>query len=763
MSIKRLPKKKRKEGHFELMGFIADNELECRLSGHAQSALIANVVTISEFFSFSVEDYMEFNGVGKKTATELVIRAEEFRNIGNDKKIKKDIDALNMSVACAHEEGLSDILRPFSKIHHKEAFNKIFNILKSLFGIRDPFISVYSYLSSIRHGDTLYVCPNAGEYIPNKSRPYYMYILGTHEGEVDVNMLNCFDEAFLKSCITFIGHNLEEESYMHMAIVNALEELQENHNVLSFLSSEGRDVFYQLKYGRIPAFARFNSSNLEERLSDREYRILFKSVIQNKSYEEIGVEEGLTRGRVQQINKQTIDNLRFLAQEDGSMEIIRSYRYDEYAYLTPYNSNFYEIRAREPIDYNFDFFCFIISIMYDDVFTIYRRNKIQQGETSIITYLCNRKITNVLDIVKIQNYIQKIYHKLHTKEIALNPILDKREFWLVNKVDEETINSIKGLLIYICQEGFDLIVSDADKPFVDVSEFQTHEKIAEVISEILSQKGGPMSPEMILSAMVQYNSDAYDFLSVSQLKSFLSINKALFTQIGVKSLYTLATSQNYAGSVNKSIGKTLWDSPEPLKMQELIQKVLQLRPDSNEKSVRSVITSMIKKNECTLYKDSYVGLTSRVDDYSAEFEPDESVSKFSFSDRIQALYSFLDQYHRMPNMQGDAKERSLCTWYRRIIDIPDLSVDKLVILDKVEQICRDNHYPKDVHECDFRDNCEQVKAIILRTGKLPQMYENKKICEWLYRAAKREQNLSLYCREEYESLKQFIRDFDLDV
>ena len=760
MTVRRLPKDKRKKGHVKLMNFISINKLEHILSVHAYKTLIENVVTLSEFFSFSIEDYMEFNGVGKKTASELVLRAEDFRYIGNEEIIKEELEALREDEKCAHENELSVILQPCSSIQHKEAFNKIFDVIQSLFWDKPFFKSIYSYLSSIRYKDALYVCHDADAYIPDSSKPYKAYTLGPDGDICNVDVFNFFDEAFLKSCITFIGHNPTDELYMYRIIVETLEDMQEKYNVLSCLSSNGRELLYQLKYGKIAAF--LVVGNYIDRLSDMENRILQRLIIYNMSFSDIGCVEGISRERSRQIYRNVVGYFQEWAQKDGAMDVIRSYKYDEYAYIIPNNSNFDELKLRERFWFDFDFFCFIISIMYEDVFTLYERNK-AQGEAAKITYLCNKKITDALDIEKIQNYIQKIYDKSPAKEIALNPILDKREFWIVNKVDEETINSVKGLLIYICQECFDLIVTDADKTFVDVSEFQTHEKITEVISEILSQKGVPMSPEMILSAMVQYNSDAYDFLSVSQLKSFLSINKALFAQIGVKSLYTLATSQIYAGSINKSIGKTLWDSPNPLKMQELIQKVLQLRPDSNERSVRAVITSMIKKNECTLYKDSYVGLTSRAEDYSVEFEPDESVSKFSFGDRIQALYSFLEQYHRMPNMQGDAKERSLCTWYRRIIDIPDLSVDKLVILDKVEQICRDNHYPKDVHECDFRDNCEQVKAIILRTGKLPQMYDNKKLCDWLYRAAKREQKLSLYCSEEYDSLKQFIRDFNLDV
>ena len=60
----------------------------------------------------------------------------------------------------------------------------------------------------------------------------------------------------------------------------------------------------------------------------------------------------------------------------------------------------------------------------------------------------------------------------------------------------------------------------------------------------------------------------------------------------------------------------LIESDKPIKLDSLIEQVLSMRPDSNFKSVRSVITNRIKSNELIMYIDSYVGLMSKIDTYS---------------------------------------------------------------------------------------------------------------------------------------------------
>jgi len=748
--------------------FLLEHHLENVISTRAYSALKKNKVTRGKFFSFSLSDFENLKDVGKITAEELYSIAQKYREEENAKIINDELATLKGDIACANDSELTDILQPISDIVYVERFAEIFKILSTLFekivtdnGHEEIFTpisqlkSLYSYMCSLRLRNVLYACKDASAHFLHQRNNYRNIRLSKTEEEI----LNYFDEAFYKSCIACIGHDPTDEAFMNQVIVEVMNDLQDKYGIFNLLSPDCKLIMYQLRHGEIPLFAEYNLHRINFRLSDREYRILYKIVIRNKTTEEVGIEEGLVRDRIRQIYNKIKDNIRLWGQVDGTMSAIRSYKFDELPYLTPYNTYFEKLKESEPIDYEFDFFCFIITVFYDE-FTSFSKLKISQEKTEKITYLCNKKLIQSIDLEGIQNFIQQNYNDPLITEIALNPILKRRKYRLADNVSNEMINDAKGLLAYICQECFDLKVTDIDEPFEDLSVHLTPEKIKPVIIDILTQINAPMSLDMILQTLVKTNPVVYKSLSIDKVKSFLS-DKKIFKQVGLKSLYTLASSSNYAGSVTKSIGKTLWESKEPIKMQELIQKVLVLRPDSNERSVRSVITSMIKRNECTLYKDTYVGLTSRIDEYPPKYEPDESVSKQSFGERIQALFDFVEQYQRMPNMQGDAQERSLTTWYKRINADPDLSVDKLVLIDRVEQICLENHYPKDANECEFRDNCKQVKAIIMRTGKLPHTQEDKALYEWLYRTSKREQNLSGFYKEEYAALKQFMADFNL--
>lgn len=748
--------------------FLTEHCLENVISTRAYNALTNNKVTRSKFFSFSLWDFEDLNKVGKGTAKELYSIAEKYRDEENAKIVNAELATLRGYIASANDSELSNILQPISGNIYVERFSKIFEILCSLFAKivtygdhEEAFLpisslqSVYSYLYSIRIEHALFVCKDASAHFLNNKETYKYFRIDQSEEDI----LNYFDEAFYRSCILFIGHTPKDESYMNKVVIDVMEDLHAKYNIFDLLSQDCKLIIYQLKHGRAPFFARYNLRKIHNSLSDREFRIMYQIVILNRTIEDVGIVEGLTRDRTRQIYNKIKDKIRLWGEADGTISGIKSYKFNELAYITPENTIFENIKESEPIDYDFDFFCFLISVFFDE-FTMFSRTKISQEKTMKITYICHVKLIKAINLEGIQNFVQQNYNDPLITEIALNPILAKRKFRLIDNVSNEMINEAKGLLTYICQECFDLKVVDNDDPFEDMSVFLIPEKIKPIIIDILSQNNAPMSSDMILKTIVKINPKVYESLSIEKVKSCLS-DKKTFKQIGLKSLYTLANSSNYAGSVNKSIGKALWETNEPIKMQELIQKVLLLRPDSNEKSVRSVITNMIKKNECTLYKDLYVGLTSRIDEYPSKYEPDQSISKRSFEERIQALYDFVEHYKRMPNMQGNAQEKSLATWYRRINATPDLSVDKLVLIDRIDQICQENHYPKDANECDFRDNCKQVKAIIMRTGKLPQMQENKALYEWLYRTSKREQNLSGFYKEEYAKLKQFMTDFNL--
>lgn len=227
--------------------FLKEYRIENVISGRAYRALRINYITRSKFFSLSLEDFMNLKGVGKQIAKELYSIAEKYREEKNAKIINEELATLKGNIVCANDSELSDILQPVSGNIYAERFSKIFNVLRSLFekivhdnGYDEDFRpinklkSVYSYLCSIRLKHDLFVCRDAGVHFLHEKNAYRNIRLS----EMEEDILNFFDDAFMRSCIAFIGHDPKDEAYMNQVIAEALDDLQDKLAQFNALSQD---------------------------------------------------------------------------------------------------------------------------------------------------------------------------------------------------------------------------------------------------------------------------------------------------------------------------------------------------------------------------------------------------------------------------------------------------------------------------------------------------------------------------------------------
>lgn len=578
------------------------------LPRRAYNTLKDNNITSAQLRCMSEEEMRDLNNVGEKTAADLY----KFACFLNNKILAREQINLGRRLEFARDEQLTDILKPISITSGTNTFSRIFDQLKSIFTGDDTecppislFPSFFAYLYSIRSHRALFISHNAEAFRLTLHLNYSLTLLSDDEAKI----LDCFDEVFTMASLSLIGQSSSDESDINTTILEAINALIDKYNIQ--LPTEGHKQLYKLRTGYESVFASFNLQPiLNQVLTEREARIFIKILLHHKSMDEVGCEEGLTRERTRQIYHTACGKIMEHILANDAVNAIKEHNYDLLPYVSIHNSDFQQIKQSEPIDYDFDFFCFILVTIYDGVFNYYDKLKVTPTQTDKITYLCQRKIVEAFDLDKIMLFIQSTYGDPLITQCTINPIFSRLEFRRTKDIPADTIDWAKQFLIFICNDCFDLTVTDADEPYIEQPDNLTPAAIKADISMVLAKSKVPLSPQQIMEALSQMNHTSYSSLSISRLKSYLS-DKSLFIPIGKKSLYALASSSYHSGSVRMSVIKILQQSATPMDMQLLTQQVLLLRPDSNEKSVRAVILSMIRSKECSLYHDTLIGLISK--------------------------------------------------------------------------------------------------------------------------------------------------------
>ena len=352
-------------------------------------------------------------------------------------------------------------------------------------------------------------------------------------------------------------------------------------------------------------------------LTKREAEIIMKIWGEdNKQYtfEDIGNDLGLTRERIGQIYDKGIRKLRnlYITPNIAKIDI---YQFGDLDYISPETVNFNidEIYTEAKF---FIFSQFLSLVIYPEHYTNYSFVKINHSNVNTQHYAVNKRFSRQFDFSKLFTYIKEHYSNSLDNNIVLNTIITKRKFWKDKTIHTDLLEGIKSFVAYICTNYFELQVTDITDSNIELAiEQMTLDTVAvkNYLVELLS-----VNSPMTLNELYAKSKDKFPLLkskSVYVFRSLLS-DKSLFQPIGRKSLYQLTSSDNFSGSVTKCIDRILIESDKPIKLDSLIEQVLSMRPDSNFKSVRSVITNRIKSNELIMYIDSYVGLMSKIDTYS---------------------------------------------------------------------------------------------------------------------------------------------------
>ena len=488
-----------------------------------------------------------------------------------------------------------------------------------------------------------------------------------------------------------------------------------------------------------------------------------------KSLTELSQIYPLSRVRIKQIiddfiESGYIDELPFV--DDDSWKY---YTFLNSEFLSIENTNFCILSQKEHLNISFYAFCqlcILISHRFS-VLEIYQDERGNLSSTlgakktlSIVdysVYACRNEFAD-FDFVGALQFIQKQVqlHTAQNREISIFELCREYKFWN-NKVDylefiptvSYILNAIIENLLHI-QVVDGIILIEAGK--IDVKQF---------LVDYINGSPEPVSPEELFMSFKEMYPDTSQ-IGLSQIRYYLT-DRETFAAIGGKSLYTMAEKRKnvYRGSLFDCVISVLKESNSPLRRDAISSMVLELRPDSNTNSIRSVISTMIKTNRLKIFNYEFVGLPKTK--YNSSFKQTKQESRFSFEARLEQIRKFVEKNHRLPFTCGEPEEVSLGLWYNRTPQNTTLTTQQMMDFFNFQQEVTNAMIPQTAEQYSFQQNCIEYKAIVMRTGELVNISENKRLFEWLRRACGRYSEITDVRKYYFDELIFFLSAFGFEL
>lgn len=279
--------------------------------------------------------------------------------------------------------------------------------------------------------------------------------------------------------------------------------------------------------------------------------------------------------------------------------------------------------------------------------------------------------------------------------------------------------------------------------------------ISAAIESILAQNGAPMSfNELFTSFNNIYPSHAIN--SYSNFRSYILKNHNIVPK-GKSGIYILANWDNhFTGTITDYVEYLLKYFNEPLYFDDIASLVIDEFPNTNNKSIYSLITGN-KDKRFIIYNNDYIGLANK-EYHSVKIIKKKSIKRFSFDHRFEAFKNFVLVHKRFPLNTGSDNEQTLARWLNNIHKSNiTVSSQQLALLNNF--LTENKELPQNGTEYRFQQKCDKIKIYIYNNFKLPTFSDSPREYMWLKdnldKYTTYTDNRKLYFEQLLEYLKHF--------
>lgn len=278
--------------------------------------------------------------------------------------------------------------------------------------------------------------------------------------------------------------------------------------------------------------------------------------------------------------------------------------------LTVDNSNFEDIKKKERLSLDFRAFCFLSTALFPQ-FQLLNLQVISDKlcpapfcGSAYGEYIYSFAINNSLNSFKYAETIMDIWTICNQKRILENVEINlypkyfmNQDMWDSGKIEYTQIDSISEVLHIVLQEILGGVRVKNGILYVRANGIDKKRFFYEYL---FAQK----RPVSVAELMQVFNARYPEWAMPNdkQAKYYLS-DKLLFKPIGKTSLYVLQNSDAFTGNIKDAIRQVFADLKGVANKDLIISKVLELRPDSTPKSIRTNITFMVRDKELEIQED----------------------------------------------------------------------------------------------------------------------------------------------------------------
>lgn len=479
---------------------------------------------------------------------------------------------------------------------------------------------------------------------------------------------------------------------------------------------------YQIKFNRLPVFylvGKFIDQQLPQRLKIiviKKWGLQGGRCLTNKI---VGQQLDLTSERVRQLENDAVK----LLQEHFKQVDLTSYNLTGHPYLNPQNTNFELIKQNELLQFDFNTFLAIYTRVFNNNhYRIYHICPTGNTERPYKVFACSHQIDHDFKITQVVNQIKQRYahYSPPNEPFDIASIINNPYSWNIPDPTDQQRQDVAQFISFVVNSA----VGIPTLPYSVPVETQT---LKNYLAQVLRQKGALTTQQLYQELAQQFPQARY--MSHHRFTTLL-LDRTLFKTVGRKSIYQLADSNLFHGSVRNAIYTVIQQAGQPLQIDELVSQVIELRPDTYPLSVKAVIIGLINKKELIRYEGYLLGLASEQDKYTDLNE--ESNANIPIEQKAQNFLDFIKANQRLPILTHGPQEKKLITWFSRAqinINTKDKKTQK--IIKQINKYIDDNHIPRSADDAKFQENAQKVIEHFYQYQQLPTRQTNSQLAQWL--------------------------------
>jgi len=276
----------------------------------------------------------------------------------------------------------------------------------------------------------------------------------------------------------------------------------------------------------------------------------------------------------------------------------------------------------------------------------------------------------------------------------------------------------------------------------------------DLIYKILNTSGRRLHRDELLKRLKEICNEKNincKFADSKELTPFLSRNPHI-VPVGKSGFWELKEWGDYNGSIREIAIDLVGKAKAPIQIDGLCKKILKHRPDSNKKSISSVIRQTISSGELILYFDNYIGHPKR------KYDDDYILMPQLFDEWMQSFKTFVLENKRFPFSNQKGYEGYLYRWYYKANRLTHLSSEEIIKFDALEKELA--HYPQNPTEYNYLQKCNLYKKYVEGNRRNPTQDDDPELFNWFYAASRNYKSIKgnryIYFSQLLQSLSKIL-------